>query len=174
MVNRKSVMKVNLCESLREVMLKKPFEKITIKNVCDQAGVIRATFYNHFEDKYDCLNAIVYQDMHDFYDSEQNNGVDKLVQGIFDQKEFYRVAYRIEGNYSFKDIMIDNIAIFINAILKKKRNNYLKDDFSDLFLSRYYATMIELFVQEWIFSDQPFDGDKLKKLLDSSFHDFVS
>ena len=52
MVNKKSMMKVNLCESLRGLMLKRPFEKITIKNICDETGVIRATFYNHFEDKY--------------------------------------------------------------------------------------------------------------------------
>ena len=39
-------------------MQEKPFEKITIKQICDRTGVIRATFYNHFEDKYAALDYV--------------------------------------------------------------------------------------------------------------------
>ncbi|MCI5774149.1 MAG: TetR family transcriptional regulator [Erysipelotrichaceae bacterium] len=171
MVNRKSAMKINLCESLREIMLKKPFEKITIKNICDEAGVIRATFYNHFEDKYDCLNAIVAMDM--LNDEQEIIDVESMFKEISLNKPFYRMAYRVEGQNSFKDMMIDNIAMIINRYFKSKRNNYLKEEFSDLFLARYYATMIELYVHEWIFSNDRFSLDKLRILLGTSFYDFV-
>jgi Transcriptional regulator len=53
-------MKVSLAENLRALMVKHLFEKITIKQICDETGVNRATFYNYFEDKYDCLQWIVY------------------------------------------------------------------------------------------------------------------
>ena len=53
-------MKNSLAENLRYLMQRKVFEKITIKQICDETGVIRATFYNYFEDKYDCLNWIVH------------------------------------------------------------------------------------------------------------------
>ena len=42
-----------------ETTVKTPFEKITIKQITDGAGVIRVTFYNHFQDKYDLLEWIV-------------------------------------------------------------------------------------------------------------------
>ena len=42
-----------LAHSLKELVVRMPFEKITIKQIADGAGVIRVTFYNHFQDKYD-------------------------------------------------------------------------------------------------------------------------
>ena len=48
-----------LAESFIELILKMPMEKITIKDITDGAGVIRPTFYNHFQDKYDLLEWIV-------------------------------------------------------------------------------------------------------------------
>ena len=48
-----------LANSLKELVVKMPFEKITIRQIADGAGVIRVTFYNHFQDKYDLLAWIV-------------------------------------------------------------------------------------------------------------------
>ena len=47
-----------LAESFKELTLKQPIEKITIKEITDKAGVIRPTFYNHFQDKYELLEWI--------------------------------------------------------------------------------------------------------------------
>ena len=44
-----------LAESFKELAKKHPIEKITIKEITDLAGVIRPTFYNHFQDKYELL-----------------------------------------------------------------------------------------------------------------------
>ena len=46
--NEKMTMKDLLSEGLYILMQQKPFEKITIKQICDKTGVIRGTFYNHF------------------------------------------------------------------------------------------------------------------------------
>ena len=51
----KSAIDTLLAESFKELALKQPIEKITIKEITDKAGVIRPTFYNHFQDKYDLL-----------------------------------------------------------------------------------------------------------------------
>ena len=39
-----------LAESFKELVAVTPVEKITIKEITDKAGVIRPTFYNHFQD----------------------------------------------------------------------------------------------------------------------------
>ena len=39
-----------LAKSLKEIAVRRPVEKITIKEITDKAGVIRPTFYNHFQD----------------------------------------------------------------------------------------------------------------------------
>ena len=48
-----------LAESLKELTIKQPIEKITIKEITYKAGVIRPTFYNHFQDKYELLEWII-------------------------------------------------------------------------------------------------------------------
>ena len=59
MAEEKKDVEQALADSLKELVQKMPFEKITIKKITDGAGVIRVTFYNHFQDKYDLLAYIV-------------------------------------------------------------------------------------------------------------------
>ena len=45
-----------LAQSLQELMVTTPLEKISVNDIVDHAGVGRNTFYYHFEDKYDLVN----------------------------------------------------------------------------------------------------------------------
>ena len=55
----KNAIDLVLAESLKELAATRPIDKITIKEITDRAGVIRPTFYNHFQDKYELLEWIV-------------------------------------------------------------------------------------------------------------------
>ena len=50
--------KAKLADSLKDLMKKTPFRKITIQNVTDHCGLNRQTFYYHFKDMYDLLRWI--------------------------------------------------------------------------------------------------------------------
>lgn len=45
-------------DSFIKLLAQKPIEKITIKEICDEADVNRATFYAHYMDQYDLLHQI--------------------------------------------------------------------------------------------------------------------
>lgn len=62
--------KHQLAESFKELMLKGSFDKITIRMITEQAGVIRPTFYNYFQDKLvDCLEkCLIYGHIRRFAD----------------------------------------------------------------------------------------------------------
>lgn len=47
-----------LREGLMEKVIEKPFRDITINDIADSADVNRATFYLHYEDKYDLLEDV--------------------------------------------------------------------------------------------------------------------
>ena len=49
MTQQKKEISTLLAESFRTLAAEKPIEKITIKEITDGAGVIRVTFYNHFQ-----------------------------------------------------------------------------------------------------------------------------
>ncbi len=59
MAGQKERIDILLAESFKELALRQPIEKITIKAITDRAGVIRPTFYNHFQDKYELLEWII-------------------------------------------------------------------------------------------------------------------
>lgn len=44
-----------LAESFKELVARKPINKITISNITDNCGMAQPTFYRHFKDKYDLI-----------------------------------------------------------------------------------------------------------------------
>ena len=62
-VQGKSAIDTLLAESFKELAMQRSIEKITIKEITDKAGVIRPTFYNHFQDKYELLEWIITNDL---------------------------------------------------------------------------------------------------------------
>ena len=53
MEKKKEMTKDLLTNSFKTLILKYPFEKITVRMITDGAGVIRPTFYKYFQDKYE-------------------------------------------------------------------------------------------------------------------------
>lgn len=48
-----SITKRTLAASLKALMEGKPFEKVSIGEICDCCGMNRRSFYYHFQDKYE-------------------------------------------------------------------------------------------------------------------------
>ena len=51
-IKTESSLKNALCNLVKE----RDFEKISVKDICEAAGINRITFYDHYKDKYDLLN----------------------------------------------------------------------------------------------------------------------
>lgn len=47
---------IRMDAAMLELMKHTEFEKITVKKICETAGVNRSTFYAHFTDIYDMLD----------------------------------------------------------------------------------------------------------------------
>ena len=48
----------DITNALFQIMTEKPFEKITVQNIIDEAKINRSTFYQHFPDKYAILERV--------------------------------------------------------------------------------------------------------------------
>lgn len=77
--------KKNLKNSLVALLSEKPFEQITVKELCEVAQTSRITFYTHYNDKYDLANdifedmvKIATDDFH-FLQKENNAGGDPIL-----------------------------------------------------------------------------------------------
>ncbi|SHK74950.1 transcriptional regulator, TetR family [Hespellia stercorisuis DSM 15480] len=50
-----NITKKQLEEALKQCLLQKPFDKITISDLTEACGISRMTFYYHFKDIYDLV-----------------------------------------------------------------------------------------------------------------------
>lgn len=49
--------------ALKELLMERRFDEITVQDITERAGVNRATFYAHFQDKYDLLEGSLATDL---------------------------------------------------------------------------------------------------------------
>ena len=155
MGGHREMMKVTLAESLRSLMMKKVFEKITIKQICDEAGVIRATFYNYFEDKYDCLNWIVYHDAGlDRYETENYARTQEVsrevLETIYENREFYRRAYEVTGQNSFENMIRENMKLTLEKYFAEYRVPQHLEKYSDELLASYYGEILAFHIKRMV------------------------
>ncbi|MEE3419972.1 MAG: TetR/AcrR family transcriptional regulator C-terminal domain-containing protein [Lachnospiraceae bacterium] len=160
-----------LAMSLKELAVKMPFEKITIKNITDGAGVIRVTFYNHFQDKYDLLEAIIREEILEPVRILLMNGMYRealilIFSNLLKDKDFYMHVSRIEGQNSFKEIVSHSIYQLLYAIFreragkKKPKHKWLTPEY----LALYYAESMTFVVVSWIQGGMPFSPEEMAEL----------
>lgn len=113
-----------LAESFKGLALQHPIEKITIKEITDRAGVIRPTFYNHFQDKYELLEWIIVTDLLEpirplIENQMMHEALLLLFMNIEKEREFYMQTVRLEGQNSFESIARECVKGILLEIIEK-------------------------------------------------------
>ena len=122
-----------LLESFCELIADRDVDDVTVQMVLDHSGVSRATFYRHYRDKYDIMNA--------FYKShitavleQGDQGVpwtaihEQIVQHIYQNQTYYRRAFKTEGADSFEEFLEQFAYEYYASKLKRKTG---ADDLSE-------------------------------------------
>ncbi|MGN0203245.1 MAG: TetR/AcrR family transcriptional regulator C-terminal domain-containing protein [Coprococcus sp.] len=169
-MERKKMTKALIGESLKVLMREHPFEKITIKMITDEAGVIRPTFYNYFCDKYDVLEWIFSESIIEkikvmFEEGMYMEGIKMLFVCMKNDSQFYKKAFEVTGQNAFADIVKKYLyELFVEEFdafyyVESRINNPLLS--SDMVAS-YYAISLTNLLQAWIHdSFQEFTADQM-------------
>ena len=157
-----------LADSLKQLSETRPIDKITIKEITDRAGVIRPTFYNHFQDKYELLEWIVRTELIEPMVPLINSGMLRegvliAMKAIRADSSFYRQAVRLEGQNSFKEVLCDSI-----TYLKRQKTPY--EWITPERIASFYAGSMTYIVIDWIM-----DGMKIpeNELVDTFIYLFT-
>lgn len=146
-----------LADSFRELMLNRDFEKITIKHITDGAGVIRPTFYYHYQDKYDVLEYILCRDVirpveEKLKARKEKEAISSCFKAIEKDKEFYRRAFRVTGQNAFDEMMVNHLReLWIREMenistVFKTRNRLL----TRYLVAQYYAVGLTNIIKYWL------------------------
>ena len=156
MQSKKEVKKL-LAESFRELVKKKPIEKITIKEITDGAGVIRVTFYNHFQDKYELLEWIVREETVSPVRMLLKNDMEQqalifMFNSVLHNRDFYAHAVRLEGQNSFEQILrtcfCEMVTEYLQENLSGERCRY--EWLTPGRIGEFYGQALAYIVMTWI------------------------
>lgn len=161
-----------LQSSLIELVKEKPFDKITVTDICERAMVHRATFYTHFEDKYqlldDCIGGFfsafdevaVTEHSVDGYKEYFTNVARKILADIEKNKAVYK-AFMRQNDATFEHTLTQNVyeklcVKYDNCVAHGVIPSAPKEIFAS-----FYAGACSSLVMWWIKSDMPVSSDVL-------------
>lgn len=170
-------------DALIELLNKKDYEYISIKEICEKAGVNRSTFYLHYESKEDLLNETldyISTKFDSYFDIEHSDFLENLK--IADKKELNIISKPYLKPYLefIKDNKKIFNATFKNSMSMNSHKKYLKmekDVFYPLldkhnipnnkkkYFLRFYMDGIMGIVKEWILNDCNDDTDYIVELI---------
>ncbi len=145
-----------LADAFKELAASKPIEKITIREITDRAGVIRPTFYNHFQDKYELLEWIARQELMEpirplLLNQMTREGITFVLNAMLGEKEFYMKAVNLTGQNSFEEIfrtcITELILDHVTTIATEKVGPY--SWLTPQFLADMYAQNLSYTILEW-------------------------
>lgn len=146
-----------LADSLKQLASKKLLEKITIKEITDLAGVIRPTFYNHFQDKFELLEWIIKKDLLEPIQPLIRNDMFMeamvlLFTNIERDRAFYSHVVKLEGPVTFHSIAHKCVREVLLAIIneqmtgKESKHKWLTPEV----IASYYAESLCFAAETWI------------------------
>src|SRR5690625_2936353 len=86
-----------IIEAFIALAAKKDFEAISVKEITEEAMINRATFYNHFIDKYDLLEQVIAENLARKLNCEQKKtflSLEETIQQVFVSLVSFRTSER--------------------------------------------------------------------------------
>lgn len=146
-----------LAQSLKELGSRQPVEKITIKEITDMAGVIRPTFYNHFQDKYELIEWIIGNDLLEPIQPLLRNGMITeamvlLFTNIENDRPFYTRLVKMEGTVKFHDVVEKCVREVLLGIISEQMTgkHSVHKWLTPERIATYYAKSMCYVAEEWI------------------------
>lgn len=154
--------KLLIVNSFKQLMNQKSFDKISISDITSNCDLNRQTFYYHFQDKYELMNYIYYNEIFIplVEGLDENNFSIKFEQMFIKMKNegnLYHNAITMNGDYGFKEFLQTIIQELI-----KELNPYQK-----IIDIKFYTYGLYGVIVNWIQDGMKDDPHELSQLLTS-------
>jgi len=158
MVQKNEAVQMLMASGLKHLMLKYPFEKITIKMITDEAKIVRPTFYHYFQDKYELLEWIFEKEIIDTVKLVSEHGLSSDTLRLFfslleKDRLFYQKAFEVTGQNAFERIVNEHIyKLFLERLhdVKLVPQKYPKLLTPEA-IARYHALGLVNMIKLWLF-----------------------
>ncbi len=168
----KATTKIAIAYALKELLLEKPFNKITVGDVAEKCDINRQTFYYHFHDILELAEWICEMDAekalkeHTTYDTWQE-GFLAIFEMIKKDKAFIVNIYRYTPReYIYNYLYRVTYQLLYNVIEEKSRGMSVRDE-DKAFIANFYKFGFVGIVVEWIDKDMQQDPKEIMDMLNA-------
>jgi AcrR family transcriptional regulator len=165
-----------LQESLIGLMENKPVLQISIKEICERAGVSRTTFYAYYQDQFDLLRQIEKQSLMDTAAVMQKNKYTEKLSRQEIINLFQDILQLIADNRNSIQVLLgENGDIGYQKRLMRKALEWTQvwgariDDMPGIKAAEYYSVFwvggVHSFLQKWITNGMDTPGPLMAKML---------
>ena len=153
-----------LASAMTTLMRTTPVENITVRQICEEAGFSRQTFYRCFADKYDLINwrfDILLNRSFDQMGSGKTiyEGLVKKFEYIKEEYVFFRAAFASDKQNNLRDHDYEMIFAFYQDLLHRKGMTEIPEDILDI-LDMYCWSSVYMTVK-WVMHELPYPPCKL-------------
>ncbi len=144
-----------LAESLKKRMAVKPLNKISIREIVEECGLNRQTFYYHFQDIYDLLEWMIDQEVvsiikeSDNFLCWQDAGI-YLLRYIQNNQAISLGIFNAIGRDSLKRFFYKDAYGICVRFLKENLRGIEFDEEDFQILAHYYSITITSLLEDWI------------------------
>ena len=160
--------KVMFADTLEEMLLEMPLDKVRIAKLCERCGATTPTFYYYFHDKYELVAWMFLQDFSGaFADKDPEYTPDRMNQSTIRfarRRNFYQKAFDDRSQNSISEYLIDfNMQISREAVKYHTGLDLTQDQEFDV---KYHVYGIMGMFLEWLFGQ-----DMTSEYLNSSLYE---
>lgn len=171
------ITKKAMMESLKKILKKKPLHKISIREITEDIGVNRQTFYYHFEDIYALVKwtfqeeAVVLLAEHKD-DLIWQDGLLKLFNYILDNKEVCLNTVNSVGYNDLKHLLHDDIYNILYKVIENlsKDIDEIDEKYTE-FLTDFYTLTFASYILSWLAGDIDYTPEEIITMVDMTLQD---
>jgi probable dihydroxyacetone kinase regulator len=138
------ITKKAIAEGMKELTKTKSFDKITVSDITKACGLNRQTFYYHFQDKFELINWIYYNDIISIFidNLTYENSIDKVLQMLKKMKTeeyFYRNTLKASIKNEFEEYLNKVVTELFCDIIGRIAKNSTMGENEIRFIAEFYS-----------------------------------
>ncbi len=161
-----------LVEALKKLIAKNTFEEITVQMICDESLVRRATFYDHFANKYELFSFSIQYIYKEFtvYNKLKKQMkskelyfdlLEEVINFFSENAEFVKSIIKSNLSTTLISIIFDEIRVELKEVFEKDNHIKSKLQIESDILTHFYSTGLFSVALWWMKNDKPISKEEL-------------
>ena len=166
-------------ESLKHMLLKKPLDKITIRDITEDCGISRMAFYYHFQDIYDLVEWACIEDASKALQGKKTyetwqEGLLQIFEAVLENKPFILNAYRCISREQMERFLYQLTYGLIRGVVEEQSQGTTVSEEDKSFIAEFYKYSFVGIMLDWIRKGMQEDCKTIVRKMSATMHGNVS